>query len=31
MWKNYSIGAEQVAAGQEAQRYEMPADLSWYK
>ena len=31
IWTNYSIGAEQVAAGQEAQRYEMPADLSWYK
>ena len=31
MWKNYSIGAEQVEAGQEAQRYEIPADASWYK
>ncbi len=30
-YKNYSIGAEQVKNGQEAQRYEMPADASWYK
>lgn len=30
MWTNYSIGADQVAAGQESQRYEIPADKAWY-
>lgn len=29
-WKNYSIGAEQVANGQEAQRYEIPAGEAWF-
>lgn len=30
IWTNYSIGAEQVANGQEAQRYELPADKVWF-
>lgn len=30
IWTNYSIGAEQVANGQEAQRYELPADKAWF-
>lgn len=30
IWTNYSIGAEQVANGQEAQRYEIPADKAWF-
>lgn len=30
-WKNYSIGAEQIAAGQEATRYEIPDELNWWK
>ena len=30
IWTNYSIGAEQVANGQEAQRYELPADKPWF-
>lgn len=31
MWTNYSIGADQVAAGQETQRYDIPADKAWWK
>ena len=30
IWTNYSIGAEQVANGQEAQRYEIPVDKAWF-
>lgn len=30
-WKNYSIGAEQVELGQEAQRYVIPAENNWWK
>ena len=30
-WKNYSIGQAQVEAGQESQRYEIPADQRWWK
>lgn len=30
MWTNYSIGAEQVAANAEAQRFEMPEGASWF-
>ncbi len=31
MWTNYSIGEEQVSAGQEAARYEPAPDAKWYK
>ena len=30
-WTNYSIGAEQVAKGEEATRYVVPDDLNWWK
>ena len=30
-WTNYSIGAEQVEAGQEATRYVIPDELNWWK
>ncbi len=29
-WTNYSIGAEQVANGEEGVRYVIPADEAWY-
>ena len=31
VWTNYSIGAEQVEAGQEAARYVIPDELNWWK
>ena len=30
-WTNYSIGVEQVEAGQEAARYVIPDELNWWK
>ncbi len=30
MWRNYSIGSEQVQAGEESTRYVIPADKAWF-